>query len=883
MTPVLSHKSIGAILLAAFVACGVLGPLVTLLAIAAVLGAWIFFRWPQYGVALLVAGTVSNLFGVASNVHGLPGIQVPLTFALAAVLLIRWVSGKEDLAAARIFAPLLICAFGVSLLSLVHIENLDPTLEKLIELAKDLTTVVVIIAFITSRERLLTTIRATVLCLGVIALVSVRQYLSSDFGNDVYGLAQASIKQIAGEVQRWRISGTLPDPNYYGQVLVMALPLACCLAIIEKRVIVRIAYLLCALAILAASLFTFSRGALFAIAVMVVAATLTLRARWKLLGAACVLAAVGIIALPSAFVDRVALIAQAAHILITGEQAVSDPSLNGRIAVMSTALRIFADHPFVGIGLGQYAGQYGQYALASGVDPGAAPHPHNLFLETLSEEGILGFAKLAALVVIPLMVAIRAVKLLYAKGENRDAAIATSLCIGFIGYLATAIFLHGAFMRFFWIEIALLLSLWQVSAAVGQRSGPVSGIKGRSSKMLQRALLPADVLGIVRQRKVLIAGVTLAFMLVPLVQSAQSVAESTLLYRFGREYFPIRPGEERRNWGENVQVSLDAALFTEMHLLRSREVMEATVNDVGLDKLTPSRDTFLSGVQSQVSGFVKGMMSLGGLVDFGSSSDVPKRAVDPVVAAAKDLSERLRIRRVEGAALIAVGIQDPDPEVAEKIITAHVESYLRKRQQLFERDPSKFYSSEIEKAQTELNGIAEKITSLRLEQGVPDESIEHSVLSDRLIALERQRQGMRQPDVPVLQKDLKDTREALFDLNSLTAATKLLEGRYKSVAENLERMLQEQSRWRLDNAYVRELGPTIEIVEPAAFSARPSGLSRPMRMILGGAIGFLLVTGFLVGMAMIGRRKESVQPEPMVPETLEPPRVKVYSNPSSLS
>jgi len=883
MAPALSYRSIGIVLLAALLACGALDPIASTLVISAAAVVWVFFRWPQYGVALLVAGTVTNLFEVASNVHGLPGIQAPVTLALAAVLLVRWAAGKEDLAFAWVFAPLLICAYGVSLLSIIHIENFEPTIDKLIEQAKDISTATVIIASVTSRERLIATIRATVLCMGAIALLGSWQYLTGDFANTYFGVSQASIKQIAGEVQRWRLTGTLPDPNYYGQILAMTLPLACCLVFVERSVTMRLVYVLCALAIFATSLFTFSRGALLAIALMVVAAALTLRARWKLLGVACVLAVVAIIALPSSFLDRVAMIGQAANILLTGEQAVSDPSLNYRLAVMRTALGMFADHPLLGIGLGQYQSHYSQYALASGMDPGATPNAHSLFLETLSEEGLFGIIRLATLMIIPMMVGIRGAKLLYAKGEKRDAAIAASLCIGFIGYVATAIFLHGAFMRFFWIEIALLLSLWQVSVAAGRRAGPVSQIKGRSSKMQQRALLPADVLGIIRQRKVLIAGVTIAFMLVPLVQSQQSVAESTLLYRFGREYFPIRPGEERRNWGENVQVSLDAALFTEMHLLRSREVIEATVNEVGLNRLTPSSDSFLSGIQSRVSGFAKGVMSLGGLIRSEASPENPKRAVDPVVAAAKDLSDRLRIRRVEGAALIAVGIQDPDPEVAEKIISAHVDSYLRKRQQLFERDPSKFYSSEIEKAQAELNGIAEKIASLRLEQGVPDESIEHSVLSDRLIALERQRQGMRQPEVPILQKDLKDTREALFDLNSLTAATKLLEGRYKSVAENLERMLQEQSRWRLDNAYVRELGPTIEIVEPAAFSARPSGLSRPVRMILGGVLGFLLTAGFLVGMAVIGRRKELVQPEPVVPEPLEQPRVKVYSNPSSLS
>ena len=45
----------------------------------------------------------------------------------------------------------------------------------------------------------------------------------------------------------------------------------------------------------------------------------------------------------------------------------------------------------------------------------------------------------------------------------------------------------------------------------------------------------------------------------------------------------------------------------------------------------------------------------------------------------------------------------------------------------------------------------------------------------------------------------------------------------------------------------------------------------------------LLVSGLPVGLAMIRRRKETAEPEPNVPETLEAPRVKVYSNPSSLS
>ncbi len=869
-----SHKNIAFALFAVLLVATALAPVETILALGGFLGAAILYRWPQYGVALLVAGTVTNAFGVASNVHGLPGIQTPVTVALGIILLIRWAAGKEDLTAGLLFIPLLVFVFSISLLSLIHVEDFEPTFERLSEQTRDLATAAVVIAYLTSGSRLRTTIRTTVLAMGAIALLSVKQYLSGSFSDPAFGFAQAAMNQIAGEVHQWRISGTLPDANYYGQILVITLPLACGLAYIEKRPVVRLLFLLCALAILAATLFTFSRGAILAIAAMVIAGILTLRARWRLLGAACLLGAVGIAAMPSAFIDRIALILQAIQIQMTGDQAISDPSLSGRIAVMGTALRMFWDSPLVGIGLGQYTGHYGQYALASGIDPGAAPNPHSLYLEALAEEGVFGIGKLLAIIIVALMVAIRGARLLYAKNDTRQAALATSLCLGFIGYLATALFLHGAFLRFFWIEIALLLSLWRISNVAKPRPIPLRVKKEWSSKMMHRALSPAEVLGIVRERKYLIGAVTIAFMLVPMLQAQQSTAESTLLYRFGREYFPVRPGEEHRNWGENVQVSLDAALFTEMHLLRSREVIESTVADIGLDKITEPKESALSGVATQTMRALRSVYTLGGLLDFDKSDKPSKRAVDPTVSAAKDLAERLRIRRVEGAAMIAVGIQDANPELAERIITAHVDSYLRKRQQLFERDPSKFYSTEIAKAQLELNSISEKISSLRLEQGIPDETVEHSVLSDRLISLERQRESMRQADIPVLQKDLKETREALFGLNALTATTKLLEARYKSVAENLERMLQEQNRWRLDSAYVRELGPTIEIVEPAAFSARPAGLPRIARMVLGGVIGFVFITALLLGFATLGRKKRPS----MQPVQTEAPRVKVYSN-----
>ena len=87
-------------------------------------------------------------------------------------------------------------------------------------------------------------------------------------------------------------------------------------------------------------------------------------------------------------------------------------SLNGRLFSLSNSGRInlwkaawhdATSHPIVGSGPGTYE----QYWYAHRTDPQTVRDAHSLYLETLAEAGIVGFAMLVALLVLPLIAFVR--------------------------------------------------------------------------------------------------------------------------------------------------------------------------------------------------------------------------------------------------------------------------------------------------------------------------------------------------------------------------------------------------------------------------------------------------------------------------------------------
>lgn len=435
-------------------------PLAALAICLAVLGVWVLMERPMAFVALAAVVICTNAADVATDRYGLPPIMWLLVPALMGAALVRRTFGREDLTAPLLILPLVaIYLFGRSL-SLLNVAELGPSTAELIDIGKDALIAVVIAAFLSSMRRVNLVVASAATSIALLALLSTFQYLTGTFQNSYLGFANAAVRQITvGSEDSWRLMGPMPDANYFGQLLVLGFPLVLSYAFGQRRHLVRILAAAGAAAIVFAIMVTFSRGALVALVVLGFVGMFLLK-RWPIyLIAATGIIILGVTLLPASYLGRLVPVWQAAVEITTRGQWFMDPALAQRTSAVEVALDMFTSNPLLGVGLGQFPVQYGNYALMNGFDVGAPDEAHNFYLETLAEGGILGMTLLMILIGLTLVLGLRAWRNLKAQGATNDAILVQGVVFSFLGFLATSVFLHGAYQRFFWFDLCLLLSV----------------------------------------------------------------------------------------------------------------------------------------------------------------------------------------------------------------------------------------------------------------------------------------------------------------------------------------------------------------------------------------------------------------------------------------
>jgi probable O-glycosylation ligase (exosortase A-associated) len=172
--------------------------------------------------------------------------------------------------------------------------------------------------------------------------------------------------------------GFMSDNNSFALVLNMVIPLLVGIAVVEKARLLRIGALVMACLCAVTVLFTFSRGGLITLAVVVPA--LLWRSRHRLVVTALVaLAAAGFLwytsdAFTAAYAERASS--------ISDYQA--DGSAQGRLNAWTTSWRVFLDYPLFGVGPNNLAVVHPRYSP----DPGRFRVSHNAYLQVLAECGL---------------------------------------------------------------------------------------------------------------------------------------------------------------------------------------------------------------------------------------------------------------------------------------------------------------------------------------------------------------------------------------------------------------------------------------------------------------------------------------------------------------
>jgi hypothetical protein len=456
---------------AAYVALGVVG--------IAVVG--LLLLRPRWALFALVVTAVSNV-GTAW------GSSLPVSPYLAALAV---ASGALAIGVAsgtvRPQVPPVVLLFGGALVALVPAVILARDSQVawavLLEHLKDLWFLIVVVVLGLSVASALSLARVTAGAMAVLAGLSLLREVGVSAAGEFAGLAVVSDALGEGTATA-RHQGAFDDPNFYGRLLVLVLPLALSLVAEGWARRSRLAVLgwgLAAAAMVGAVYLTQSRGALLGLFVVVVvwlvaAGPPIRKALWLLPPLAVVLMAVPGVG---------SRLASLTDLTPRGFEE-RDYSLVERSAVQEVMLAIFTDNPITGVGPGNIPGAWPDYMGAAGSGLTREVAAHNLYLQLMAESGVLGLLGwLVFLGGAVLLCLRRLVANPVARFPSSDRLLAAGTMAGIVGWGAVSLVLHLAFLR----PLLVVVVVAQLVAMRPERSpAPASVPVGTSSSTWRPAV-----------------------------------------------------------------------------------------------------------------------------------------------------------------------------------------------------------------------------------------------------------------------------------------------------------------------------------------------------------------------------------------------------------
>ena len=240
---------------------------------------------------------------------------------------------------------------------------------------------------------------------------------------------------------RFRVSGTLGNPNVLGEYLILAIPIGGAKLLSAKDWFSRVFYFGCCGVMCICMLLTFSRGAwlglLFAGAVFVI----LLEPRLVLL-LPVALAAMWFV-LPATVIER-----------FTSIGNLSDASTSYRVYIWMGTLAMLKNYWLCGIGPGEDA--FNMVYPAYSYNGIIAPHSHNLFLQIVCDAGIAALAVFVILLIVYFRMMCTALSREYDWTNRVHQAAFTSGVFGFMVQAMTDYsFYNYRVMFLFWTYLAL--------------------------------------------------------------------------------------------------------------------------------------------------------------------------------------------------------------------------------------------------------------------------------------------------------------------------------------------------------------------------------------------------------------------------------------------
>jgi putative inorganic carbon (HCO3(-)) transporter len=454
-----------AAIIVAVIAVGMTGTLNPLIALG---GAVIFsllivlLNQPNLAVIFVTFVIYTNTAVVMIKFHDVPPI---LGYALPLLLVIpfmwQWIVNKRKIKINFVFILMLVY-FSIMLLGSAFSRDIKLALPNIFNyVAEGLGLYFLLINTIRTPKLLKQVVWSLLIGGALIGGLSWFQQVTGTFDNNYWGFAQvtgrgfATEETIQGAVIQQRVSGPIGEKNRFAQIMLMLVPLGLFQAWGEKSKALRLtAFILTGLILIGGSL-AFSRGAQVGLLLLIAIMTFMRYIKVREL----VIILLGILLLLVAFPQNSVRFSSLGAIFSSEEEGglrSADGSIQGRATEMLAAMLVFIDHPLIGVGPGMFSYEMAEYSKIVGLrNIIATREAHSLYPGVAAETGALGFITLMGIFLYTLYRLAKARGYWLERNNTKLANVCTGFFLAIVSYMTTGIFLHFAYIRYFWLIMAL--------------------------------------------------------------------------------------------------------------------------------------------------------------------------------------------------------------------------------------------------------------------------------------------------------------------------------------------------------------------------------------------------------------------------------------------
>lgn len=450
-----------AIAMGAIAGCAVVlfnNPLYILLALFGIVVFLVSLYSEDFGLLVLVFTSYSRFSDILIEYHGFVSFAKPFIAVLVATILVRWgLFGERPKGWLR--PAILFGLFSLTgLFSLFYSPVPDRVMNQWFDDLKDILIAMIVVVLLQRGpmfRRVLWTLVAVGLFLGNLSVI---QYFTGTFDNDYGGFAISQEHQIVGEVDDFRSTGPIGDPNFFAQIMVVLVPIAFERFLHEKRTSLRLLALWAFGVSVLSVIFTYSRGGFLAMAAGMLIIFLYYPPRGIQIPVLIFSMTVFALLLPPNYVERLSTLTEL--FTPTGNLRTEEMSLRGRLSENLTAIEMVKTNPLFGVGLNSFNYLFPEYSKKLGLALVATEREaHNLYLEVAAETGLIGFLVLVIVLGACMRTLLRARGLFERADMPEYSGMVTGFMAGLVGYLVAALYIHNAFPRYFFLLLGIAMAV----------------------------------------------------------------------------------------------------------------------------------------------------------------------------------------------------------------------------------------------------------------------------------------------------------------------------------------------------------------------------------------------------------------------------------------